>query len=415
MKSARLKAFELIYDVIKNGAYSNLSLESALNEVKYEDKGFLNALVLGVIERRLTLDYIIDSFLTSKPKIKVKILLYIGAYQIYFMDKVPSGAAVNETVELSKQVGCEYYSKLINAVLHKLDENRIDIYSIEDLSVRFSCPPALINMWTKQYGKDNTLKNLETINSAPHVYAVPNTLYVDADELAYELLCENVECETIGDLVKINSPLALSKSKAFKNGLFHIEDLSSYNCAKALDVKENQTVIDVCSAPGGKAFSLAEQMNNTGKVLACDLHKNRVQLIKEGAKRLGLSNIATSVNDATVFNESFEKADRVLCDVPCSGFGIIRRKPEIRYKSLDSIKDLPELQYRILTASSAYLKNGGKIIYSTCTLNKKENERVVERFLNENNNFSLIEQVTVFPDINGGDGFFYAVMVNNND
>lgn len=415
MKNARLKAFEVIYDVLKNEAYSNLSLDSAIKEIKNEDKGFLNALVLGVIERRITLDYIIDKYLTERPKPKVKLLLLLGAYQLYYMDKVPSSAAINETVELSKSVGCEYYSKLINAVLHKIDENRIDIDSIDDLSVRFSCPKELINMWTKQYGEEKAVAILKAQNEPAPVFAVPNPLYVDGEELLYELLCDNIECEIVGDLVKINSPFVLSKSKAFQNGLFHIEDLSSYNCAKSLDVKDGQTVLDLCSAPGGKAFTVAGLMNNTGKVFAYDLHKNRCDLIADGAQRLGFTNITVDVNDAAEYNESIPKADRILCDVPCSGFGIIRRKPEIKYKSLDSAAELPELQYKILSTSSAYLKTGGKIVYSTCTLNKKENEKVVQKFIDNNNNFELLEMITDFPDINGGDGFFRAVMVKNND
>ena len=415
MKSVRLLAFELIYDVIKNNAYSNLSLDSVQNEVKSADKGFLNALTYGVIERKITLDYIINKFLTGKTKPKVKILLYVGAFQLYFMDKVPSNAAINETVELAKQVGCEYYSKLVNAVLHKIDDNRIDIDSITDLSIRYSCPQQLINMWNKQYGEENTFKILNSLNSVPPVFAVPNKLFVDADELCYELLSEGAECEAVGELVKINSAFDIKNSKAFNNGLFHIEDLSSYNCAKALNAEEGETVLDVCSAPGGKAFTVAECMNNDGKVYAFDLHESRVNLIKQGAKRLELSSVVAEVNDASEFNNKLPLADRILCDVPCSGFGIIRRKPEIRYRTLDSVADLPELQYKILSVSSLYLKKGGRIVYSTCTLNKKENEKVVQRFLSDNEGYSLIEEKTVFPEPDGGDGFYYAVMEKNND
>ena len=197
--------------------------------------------------------------------------------------------------------------------------------------------------------------------------------------------------------------------------MFHIEDLSSYNCAKAMNAEEGETVLDVCSAPGGKAFTVAECMNNDGKVYAFDLHESRVNLIKLGAERLELSSVVAEVNDASVFNNKLPLADRILCDVPCSGFGIIRRKPEIRYKLLDSVADLPELQYKILSVSSLYLKKGGRIVYSTCTLNKKENEKVVQRFLSDNEGYSLIEEKTLFPEPDGGDGFYYAVMEKNND
>ena len=409
MKNSRLTAFEIIYGVLNNDDYSNLSLDSAFDKNNSSDNAFISKLVLGVIERRLTLDYILKPYLNSRPKPKVRILLYMGVYQLYFMDKVPSNAAVNESVELAKAVGCGYYTKLINAVLHKVDSNRIDIDTIDDLSARYSCPESLIKMWQKHYGEDNTLKILGEINNIAPVFAVPNTLFVDEEELLYELMDEKAECEIKSEVVKINSHINVKKSRAFKNGLYHIQDLSSFNCAKVLKAEEGQTVIDVCSAPGGKAFTVAERMNNSGEVYALDLNNSRVELIKEGAERLGIDIIKAAVNDAGVFNPDLPKADRVLCDVPCSGFGIIRRKPEIRYKSLDDIKGLYGIQYNILKTSAEYLKCGGRLVYSTCTLNKNENEKIAERFIKEDKRFKLIEMKTVFPSENG-DGFFYAVM-----
>ena len=414
MKNSRLTAFEIIYGVLNNDDYSNLSLDSAFDKNNSSDNAFISKLVLGVIERRLTLDYILKPYLNSRPKPKVRILLYMGVYQLYFMDKVPSNAAVNESVELAKTVGCGYYTKLINAVLHKVDSNRIDIDTIDDLSARYSCPESLIKMWQKHYGEVNTLKILGEINNIAPVYAVPNSLFVDEEELLYELMDEKAECEITSEVVKINSHINIKKSRAFKNGLFHIQDLSSFNCAKALKAEEGQTVIDVCSAPGGKAFTVAERMNNSGEVFALDLNNSRVELIKEGAERLGLDIIKAAVNDAGVYNPDLPKADRVLCDVPCSGFGIIRRKPEIRYKSLDDIKGLYGIQYNILKTSAEYLKRGGRLVYSTCTLNKNENERIAERFVNEDKRFKLTEMKTVFPSENG-DGFFYAVMEKIDD
>ena len=242
---------------------------------------------------------------------------------------------------------------------------------------------------------------------------MPNSLYVDASELEYELMDEGVECETEGELVKINSGVDIKKLRAYKNGLFHIEDKSSYECACALGAESGEVVLDICSAPGGKSFTIAEKMGNKGFLYAFDLYENRLELVKNGAKRLGLDIVETSVNDALVYNDNMPVADRILCDVPCSGFGIIRRKPEIRYKELDSVKGLPSLQLDILNNSVKYLKFGGTIIYSTCTLNKKENEYVIDSFFKENNNFTLCEMKTVFPDIDGGDGFFYAKLIKN--
>lgn len=415
MKNSRLIAFEILCDILKDNAYSNLAIDKALAGVEDADKNFISNLVYGVIERKITLDYIINCYLTSKPKFKVRVILYIGTYQLYFMDKVPSNAAINESVELSKFVGVSYYKNLINAVLHKIDDNRIDIHALEDLSVKYSCPKHLINMWMKAYGEENTLGILNSINSKPPVFAVPNSLYLDADELLYELNNCNIEGEVIDDVVMITSTFNLHSCKAFQDGLFHIEDLSSYLCACALDAKENDLVLDICSAPGGKAFTIAENMKNTGSVYACDLYEHRVKLIHDGAKRLGIQNIKTVVNDALIYNESFPEFDKILCDVPCSGFGIVRRKPEIRYKDLDSVKELPEIQYNILNTTCRYLKNGGRLVYSTCTLNKKENEHITAKFLQDNQAFKLIREQTYFPASRSGDGFYFAVMEKIND
>lgn len=412
MKNSRLASFDILYDILKNGAYSNIAVDKGLAKVDSKDKGFTSRLVYGVVERKLTLDYFIDKFLTSKAKPKVKILLYIGAYQILFMDKVPDAVAVYETVEITDLIGLSYYKKLINAVLHKIIECKSELDETDDLSIKYSCPPHLINMWKKMYGEEKTLVTLQAINNRPPVFAIPNRKFVDEGELQYELLDNGVDCEVYGDVVKINSSFDLSNIKAFKDGLFYIEDYSSYSCAKALDCINGETVLDVCAAPGGKTFTMAQSGAN---VYAFDLYEHRVALIKKSAERLELYNIKSSINDALVYNENIPFADKILCDVPCSGFGIIRRKPEIRYKNLDDIKELPQIQYDILNTSSKYLKNNGRIIYSTCTLNKKENEKVVEKFLNNNINFKLINEITVFPSENSGDGFFYAIMKKIND
>lgn len=412
MKNSRLTAFDIIYDILKNRAYSNIAVEKGLTEVEAKDKAFVSRLVYGVTERKITLDYFIDKFLNSKTKPKVRILLYLGAYQILFMDKVPDAVAVYETVELADLIGLSYYKKLINAVLHKIIDNKDELENTEDLSIKFSCPPHLINMWKKMYGEEKTLSILKVVNNRPPVFAIPNRKFVDEGELQYEFLDAGIDCEVYNDVVKINSSFDLSNIKAFKDGLFYIEDFSSYSCAKALDCTNGETVLDICAAPGGKTFTMAQSGAN---VYAFDLYEHRVDLIKKSAERLELYNIKTAVNDALVYNENISFADKILCDVPCSGFGIIRRKPEIRYKNLDDIKELPQIQYDILNTSSKYLKVNGRILYSTCTLNKKENEKVVEKFLQNNVNFKLLNEVTVFPSESGGDGFFYALTEKIND
>lgn len=415
MKDGRLVAFEIIQSIIKDGAYSNIAVEKGLEKANEKDKAFVSRLVYGVVERKLTLDFVIDKFLTGRTKPKVKLVLYIGVYQLLFMDKVPNAVAVNETVKLADEVGLSYYKKLINAVLHNVIEFIPEFDKTENLSVKYSCPTHLINMWKKMYGEDTTLEILNAINNRPPIFAIPNRKYVDEEELQYELFDAGIDCEVYEDVVKINSSINLKNNRAFNDGLFYIEDFSSYSAAKELGVKENDVVLDVCAAPGGKSFTMAQNLIN-GKLYSFDLYEHKIKLINDGAERLGLDSvIETSINDATVFSNDIKKADKILCDVVCSGFGIIRRKPEIRYKNLDDLKDLPEIQYHILSTSSKYLKDNGRLMYSTCTLNKKENEKVVARFLENNNDFKLIKEKTFIPNINSGDGFYFAILEKTND
>lgn len=411
MKSSRLIAFETLHKIFYDSTYSNLAVDNALKDVD-KDKAFISALVYGVVERKITLDYYINKYLTAKPKHKIMTVLRLGAYQLLFMDKVPSSAAINESVKLTRDIKQDYYSKLVNAVLHKIDSNREEL---DNPSIKYSVPECLINMWNKQYGADTVSEFLPALNERPPIYAIPNRQFVDAGELCYELLEEGVDCEVLEEVVLIHSSIDFNRSRAYKNGLFYIEDLSSYHCAKALQAKPGETVIDFCSAPGGKAFTIAQDMENNGRLYAFDLYEHRAELVKKSAERLELNVIISGVNDASVYSDTIPEADRILCDVPCSGFGIVRRKPEIRYKNLDSIKDLPEIQLNILKTSAMYLKDGGRIIYSTCTLNKKENEKVVSAFLNEHSGFSFEYDKTIFPSANGGDGFYFAVLTKNYD
>lgn len=406
MKSSRLLAFETLHKIFYDGAYSNLALDVVLNDIKHE-KAFISALVYGVVERKITLDWFINRYLQAKPKPKIMTILRLGAYQILFMDKVPVSAAINESVKLCKEISQDYYTGLVNAVLHKIDENR---EFPDDISIQYAVPQNLIKMWGKAYGQQCVEEFLPYINGPAPLFAVPNIQFVDSDKLIYELMCEGIDSEISGELVRILSPLNIKECVAFQKGLFHIQDKSSYECCKTLAPKSGETVLDICAAPGGKSFTLAGLMKNEGRILSFDLHESRIKLIADGAKRLGFDIIDAQQNDGTVFNPLLPKADKVLCDVPCSGFGIIRRKPEIRHKELDSIKNLPAIQKRILSVSSSYLKCGGKLVYSTCTLNKRENEKVVQSFLEGNKDFSLLMEKTIFPGETDGDGFYFALL-----
>lgn len=411
MNDSRNAAFTALYKIIYGGAYSNIAVNNEIDKLQ-SGKAFAARLIYGVLERRLTLEYLINKF-CKKPKPKVNILLMLGAYQLKFMDKVPSSAAINESVALAKSNGLGYYGGMINAVLHKIDLLDFDVNALGDLSVKYSVPQNLINMWKKAYGADAVEAFLPYVNGRPPIYAVPNSKFTDAEELQYELTDCGAVCDVFGDVVKIDSVSDIAETAAFKNGLFHIQDLSCYNAVKMLDVKANETVLDMCAAPGGKSFTASDLAGGRCEIYAYDCYESRVNLIAQGAKRLCLDNIHTAVNDASVYNGNIPFADKIICDVPCSGLGTVRRKPEIRYKDLDSIKSLPELQFKILEASAKYLKKGGRLLYSTCTLNLRENEKIVAAFLNDHKDFNEISSKTFFPDENGGDGFFCAVLERN--
>lgn len=429
MKSARQTAFEILNKIQRDNSYSNLALDHALDKADTDnkDKKFVSALVYGVTERRITLDYNLALYL-SQPikKLKPEVLtaLRLGAYQILFMDKIPVSAAVNESVKLAKKNGAAFASGLVNAVLRKIISNGLKTDG--SMSVNYSAPEWLCDMWCKSYGRENAEKLLEASFGAVDTVLRVNTEKIDADNLINLLAEEGFDCETGGNVENsavVKSGGAVHKTEAYKNGLFHVQDAASQLCCKALGVQENETVIDICAAPGGKSFTLAENMNNTGRIISCDIYEHRLKLLSDGAERLGLTNIETVRNDGNVFNPDFPLADKILCDVPCSGLGVIRKKPEIRFKKCEEVDKLQDLQYSIMCISSRYLKIGGVMVYSTCSLNPNENEKIVEKFLTEHDNFEGVrvlsdisrygvdtDYLTLMPHIHGCDGFFVSAV-----
>lgn len=427
MKSARQTAFEILNKIQRDNAYSNLALDTALEkaEIENKDKRFVSALVYGVTERRITLDYNLSLYL-SQPlkKLKPQVLtaLRLGAYQILFMDKIPDSAAVNESVKLVKKNGAAFASGLVNAVLHKISNNGLT--DDGSMNVKYSAPEWLCKMWSESYGTENAEKILEASFGPVDVSLRVNTTKTTAEKLCSILSDEGFECEINGIVdgaLTVKNGGAVHKTNAYSDGLFHVQDIASQLCCKALGANENETVIDICAAPGGKSFTIAETMNNSGNVISCDIYKHRLKLIEDGAKRLGLSNIKAVENDGSAFNSELPLADKILCDVPCSGLGVIRKKPEIRFKKSDEVDKLSDLQYSILCISSRYLKIGGKLVYSTCSLNPDENENVIKRFLAEHDDFRSVrvlpevkryaddtDYLTLMPHIHGSDGFFIS-------
>jgi 16S rRNA (cytosine967-C5)-methyltransferase len=424
VKTSRQVAFQALNKINLQGGYSNIVIDNMVNtsQLDIRDSAFATMLVYGVVERQITLDAIISKYSSIKlEKIDSNILqiLRLGIYQILFMDSVPDRAAVNESVELAKSNRLSKASGYVNAVLRSCLRNRetlLDFSNVLPLSKRFSlmysCPQWLVDMWICDYGEAKTEEFLKsTVGKAPTFIRV-NTLKTNAKELIDTLKDEGIECKetSVENALEVTNPALAIKSKAFSDGLFHVQDIASQICVRYADIKPNTTVLDVCSAPGGKAFTAAQYMNDEGKLFAFDLHQKRVNLIKQGTERFGIKCINANVGDATVFNADIVPSDTVLCDVVCSGLGVIRRKPETKYKNPEDITRLPQTQLKILTTASKYVKVGGSIVYSTCTVNKNENENVVELFLKENPNFDYYHSeekcITLFGSDNNSDGFF---------
>lgn len=431
VKSTRFTVLELL-SRMDDGAYSNLILDSVLEESGFseKDKSFVSRLFYGILERKITLEYIISAY-SSKPlrKLDAEVLniLKIGLYQLKYMDSVPDNAAVNESVKLAKQSGKSSASGFVNAVLRSfIRDDKIIKYpedKIERLSIEYSCNSDLVKKLCADYSYE-LAEDLLMSSVIPHkTYLHVNSLKITAEELIHKLnkLEINAEvCDITENCVVVKKMGDMEACSLYKEGYFHVQDLSSQLCCKVLNPKEGQTVVDLCAAPGGKTFTFTEMMNNHGNVIACDLHQKRVNLIKRGAERLGITVINAFMNDAKVFNNKIPLADKVLCDVPCSGFGVIRSKPELKYTDLSAIRRLPEVQYEILCTASRYLKQGGELVYSTCTLNKAENDDVIDRFLAEHSDFEPMEimgeygdvscghKATIFPKHFGCEGFFIS-------
>lgn len=416
----RLLAFKILSKIEHDKAYSNIALDNVLSNNEAASAPFVCSLVYGVIERKITLDYILSQFLTQplkKLNPQVLTILRMGTYQLKFMDKVPVSAAVNESVKLVKAAKCAYASGLVNSVLRKISSYEIKIpktdNEIYNLSIAYSCPESLVSHYVNDYGyakAENILR--ASIGEVPLFLRV-NTLKITAKELVECLNKEGIfaEIRANGNAIEVIEGNGVFKTKSYKQGYFHAQDLASQICIENLSPEKNDIVFDMCAAPGGKSFTMAEMMENQGEIYSFDLYDHKIKLINDGAQRLGINIINAQIGDASVYNEGLPKADKILCDVPCAGLGVIRRKPEIKYKDFGFVDKLCELQYNILNNASLYLKAQGVIIYSTCSLSKKENEEVCERFLKEHKDFKNGGMITLLPEAKNSDGFFFAKLI----
>jgi len=403
--NSRELATQIVDNILNNGAFSNVILSQELNKSNLEDKdkALVTEIVYGTVKYKYTIDKILIHFLENGfDRLEPQILniLRTAIYQLRYLDKVPEFAAVNEAVNLAKDLVNIGASKLVNGVLRNYLRNSDDskYYKAENpvevLCFTYSFPKWMVELFIYQYGMETTEKILIGLNNVPEVTVRVNNLkisYEDAfkelTELGYNLKKGYVSPEAI----KITKGRSIEKNPLFISGKITAQDESAMLVAASMDIKENQLVMDLCSAPGGKTTHISELMNNTGAVKAFDLHDYKINLVKQNSQRLGITNIEFEVMDATSYNTDYLNiADSVLVDVPCSGLGIIRKKPEIKWnKNNTETRGLKEIQKKIIINASQYVKTGGVLLYSTCTLNKKENEENIKYFLKKRSNFKL--------------------------
>ena len=414
----------------KNAAWSNGVLKEyiARDGLSTRDAALAARLCYGVLQNRGKLDFYLAQLLTGNLKglhPAIRDILHLGLYQLYEMDKIPVSAAVNESVSLAKKYCKKIRSApgLVNGVLRSADRERLNLKQPESLSERYSHPENLIGLLRSYVGQELLEPMLKANNDiAPTVVQV-NLQKTDTKTLQKALGQQGIGVEPhswLQDCLVLTGIGDLERLEQFQNGEFYVQDAAARLSVLCAQLPMDANVLDCCSAPGGKSFAAAIAMKGTGTITSCDIHPHKIELIRSGAVRLGFENITAQVQDASVFCPQWEeKMDVVIADVPCSGYGIIRKKPDIRYKDPDSMNDLPGLQLKILQNQARYVRPGGVLLYSTCTLVRKENEGVVERFLKENSEFTTepLPLPAVFPENTTGmlrlipgqydtDGFF---------
>lgn len=405
MDFPRKLALEALYKIDKEEAYSNIVLDELLNKnrnvLSNKDINFISELVYGVTTWKLTLDTIIQKY--SKIKIKkispwVINILRMGAYQIVFLDKVPKSAAVNESVNLCKKYGGKSVG-FVNAILRKVEKSDyLELFEIkndiEKISKITSMPEWIVRELNKEFDPEKVNEICENSNLKPKITIRINNLKITKNELKKSLQSKEIEVEDgiIEDFLYLKNVKNITNLDEYKKGLFTMQDESAGLTALVLNPKEGESILDCCSAPGGKTTYIAELMNNKGNVIAWDLYKHRLDKVQENSKRLGIDIIKTEENDATVLKEEYiEKFDKILIDAPCLGLGVIKRKPDIKWqRKFEDIEEISKIQEKILNTCSEYLKKGGILVYSTCSIVKSENDKIVEKFL-KSENFELEE------------------------
>lgn len=433
--NVRDAALSILLEIHENQAYSNLLLNRTIRKynIDAKDRGLLTELTYGTLQHRITLDYYLEPFVRGKLDHWVRELLRLSIYQIVYLTKIPPHAVVHEAVEIAKRRGHKRIAPTVNGILRSvLREGVRSIEEITDdverMSIETSHPTWLIRRWIEQYGKDEALAMAHENNHPARMTARVNTLKANVKDVLAALAGEGVEVKQ-GEIIPESIQAAsgsLANTEAYTNGFLSIQDESSMLPVLALDVQPDMKVLDMCAAPGGKTTFIAEKMGDRGEIYAHDLHDHKLALIESNAKRLGIQSIHTKSGDSRKLDEVYdpESFDRILVDAPCSGLGVIRRKPEIKYnKTEKDIHALTAIQEELLETAYRLVKKGGVVVYSTCTVDYDENEGLVQKFLAKHDDLSLlpleslkeIEAVNVnnhllqvLPQHFGGDGFFVA-------
>ncbi len=411
---AREVALKTLYRINNEGAYSNIALDEEISKnaqkLNAKDIGLISEIVYGVITWKLTIDEIIKKY--SKIRLKkispwILDILRLSIYQIVFLDKIPKSAAVNEGVNLAKRYGHRSSSGFANAILRKVEKQDYeDFKNIKDekerLSKQYSMPLWIIEELMEERLE---LEKIEEIcissNIRPKVSIRINTLKTNKEELKQILENENIKATDglLKDFLVLDKAKNIEKLESFKNGLFTVQDEAAGLTALILNPKKGENILDACSSPGGKTTYIAQLVENEGQIIAFDIHEHRTRLVEQNAKRLGVNIIETKVQDASKFEEKYvNKFDKILLDVPCLGIGVLKRKPDIKWqKKKEDVKEISEIQYKILENCSKYLKQNGELVYSTCSILKEENENLIEKFLQKNKEFKL-EKIKNFEE-----------------
>lgn len=420
MMDPRLIAYNLIEEWEAKKTFPNLALKNALRPVKNDrDRRFITALVYGVVERKITLDHFLSQCSERRlERLSAAVLsvLRMGLYQMFYM-QIPASAACNTSVELVKRRGFAHSAGYVNAVLRSCDRNREKLLALKkaDFSVRYSVDPGLVELLLEQYGKETFVSVMEGLSQPDTaLYLFYNQKRGSKNEFLSLLEAEKIAVEPteLPGLYQAKSGFSVEGSRAYQDGWYHVVGRHSAEAAMLMP-EDAEKVMDLCAAPGGKTFIMAALTN--GAVLAFDVHAHKIRNLKHSAERLGHANVLPAQADATVLLEEHrESADFVLCDVPCSGLGMMGKKPDIKYKKYES-NAFTEVQYQILCNGAEYLRPGGRLVYSTCTIDRRENEMLIRRFLQEHPQFALDETALpggqrIFLPEPGGDGFYIAAL-----